>query len=118
VLGGTLAFARAPGESVGGYLITPSGLTSANYTITFNTGTLDIVAPAPVVLSLTGAGTSNIVITWNAVSSTTYRVQFKSELNVAGWSDLPGDVTASGSTGFKTDLPTTSNRFYRVQVLP
>ena len=42
VLGGTLAFARAPGENVGSYLITPSGLTSGNYTITFNTGNLTI----------------------------------------------------------------------------
>jgi hypothetical protein len=118
VLGGTLAFARAPGEAVGSYPITPSGQTSGNYAITFHTGTLNIVAPAPVVLSLTGAGTPNIVITWNAVSSTTYRVQYNSDLNAANWSDLPGDVTASGGTAFKTDLPTTTNRFYRVQVLP
>jgi subtilisin-like proprotein convertase family protein len=46
VLGGTLAFTRAPGESVGSYLITPSGLTSGNYAITFNTGTLSITQAA------------------------------------------------------------------------
>src|SRR5207249_1509042 len=41
-LGGTLSFARAPGENVGSYFITPSGPTSSNYTIAFNTGTLTI----------------------------------------------------------------------------
>src|SRR6185369_3585072 len=36
VLAGTLTFTRTPGESVGTYAITPSGLTSPNYAITFN----------------------------------------------------------------------------------
>jgi hypothetical protein len=42
VLGGTLAFSRAPGENVGSFLITPNGLTSGNYAISFNTGSLSI----------------------------------------------------------------------------
>jgi hypothetical protein len=45
VLGGTLAFSRASGEAVGGYTITPSGLTSTSYAITFVNGTLT-VSPA------------------------------------------------------------------------
>ena len=36
VLGGTLVFARAQGEGVGSYLITPSGLANGNYAIAFN----------------------------------------------------------------------------------
>src|SRR5206468_1259897 len=44
VLGGTLAFATAAtsSSSVGSYDVTPSGLTSSNYAITFHTGTLSI----------------------------------------------------------------------------
>ena len=116
-LGGTLAFARAPGEGVGSHLITPSGLTSGNYTITFNTGTLTITAPAPQMLPLTIFGT-NVVISWNAVSNGVYRVQFQSVLNAANWTDLAGDITATNSIASKTDLRTSTNRFYRVQVLP
>ena len=41
-LGGILAFARALGENVGNYVITPSGLTSDNYDITFVAGELEI----------------------------------------------------------------------------
>jgi hypothetical protein len=44
VLGGTLAYGGASkgAINVGTYAITPSGLTSGNYTITFNNGTLTI----------------------------------------------------------------------------
>jgi uncharacterized protein involved in high-affinity Fe2+ transport len=118
VLDGTLSFTRAPGENAGTYLITPSGLTSANYAINFNTGTLTITASAPLILALTSAATTNVVITWNAVSNTTYRVQYKGVLSATNWTDLIGDVLAGGSTASKTDLKTTTNRFYRVQVLP
>jgi hypothetical protein len=117
-LGGTLSLTRVPGENVGDYLITPVGLTGANYTITFNAGTLTIIAPAPRLFPLTGAGTANVVITWTAASNVTYRVQYKSDLAAANWTDLVGDVTATGSTASKTDVRTTTNRFYRLQVLP
>ena len=118
VLGGTLAFSRAPGEGVGNYLISPSGLTGANYSISFNTGKFTITAPAPTILSLTGASTANALITWSSVSNGTYRAQFKSDLNTTNWTDLAGDVTASGNTASKTDTGTGTNRFYRVQVVP
>ena len=118
VLGGTLTFTRVPGETVGAYLITPSGLTNVNYAITFNTGTLTITAPAPLMLPLTRVGTTNIVITWSAVSNGTYRVQYNPVLNTTNWTDLIGDVIATGSTASKTDAMTTTNRFYRVRVLP
>jgi len=118
-LGGTLAFARAPGESVGSYLITPSGLTSTNYAISFNPGTLTITAArVPVILSLTAAGTAQVVITWNAVSNVTYRVQYKPDLNATSWTQLGGDVTATNNTASSADVLTTTNRFYRVQELP
>ena len=42
VLSGTLTIGREPGESVGEYLITPSGLDSGNYKLIFNTGTLTV----------------------------------------------------------------------------
>ena len=118
VLGGTLAFTRAPGENVGSYLITPSGLTSGNYTITFNTGTLRITAPVPLILSLTRTSPASVSILWSAATNGNYRVQYKTDLNVSIWTDLVGDVLATGSTASKTDILTTSNRFYRIQVLP
>jgi hypothetical protein len=117
VLGGTLSFVRATGETVGTYLITPGGLTSANYAITFNTGVLTITAPAPAMRPLSIGG-GNVLISWSSVSNATYRVQFKTDLKAANWTDLAGDVLASSNTASKTDLFTKSNRFYRIQVVP
>lgn len=54
VLGGTLAFAcdYTTSSAAGDYTITPSGLTSDNYTITFQTGTLTATAAAPAVVTI------------------------------------------------------------------
>ncbi|MFO1512637.1 MAG: MBG domain-containing protein [Verrucomicrobiota bacterium] len=117
LLGGTLIFSRVPGESIGSYLITPSGLTSGNYAITFNPGTLTITAPAPQMLPLTVNG-SNVTISWNAVSNGVYRVQYKAALDTTNWTDLAGDVIATSGVASKTDPRTSTNRFYRIQVMP
>jgi YD repeat-containing protein len=59
-------------------------------------------------------------VSWLSVSGRTYRVQFKNTLNDLGWNDLPGDVMASNTSAFKTDITSQgeSQRYYRVQVLP
>ena len=118
VLGGALTFSRISGENVGTYTITPGGLTSGNYAITFNTGTLTIIAPAPRILPPAFAGTADVVISWTAVSNATYRVQFKADLGATGWTDLPGDVTATANEASKTDTRTPTRRWYRVKVVP
>ena len=58
-LGGSLTFSTAAGaaSNVGQYAVTPGGLTSANYAITFQPGTLTI-DPAP--LTVTAAGVDKI----------------------------------------------------------
>ncbi|MEQ8809490.1 MAG: MBG domain-containing protein, partial [Imperialibacter sp.] len=45
-LGGTLSFSRTAGEDVAAYAITPSGLTSGNYAISFAAGELEITRKA------------------------------------------------------------------------
>jgi hypothetical protein len=58
VLGGTLSIARTAGEAADSYVITPSGLTSENYDITFVDGTLTVI---PKVLTVTGITVDNKV---------------------------------------------------------
>jgi len=118
VLGGTLAFARAPGENVGSYLITPSGLTSGNYAITFNAGTLTIIAPAPTMLPPTRVAATNIVISWLAATNGTYRVQYNPTLVTTNWIDLTDNIIALGNIASETNTVTLTNRFYRVRVVP
>ena len=59
VLGGVLGYSVPPGAAgqAGSYAITPSGLTSANYAITYVNGTLDVTQPtAPPVPPVTVHG--------------------------------------------------------------
>ena len=44
--------------------------------------------------------------------------EFKPDLNATNWNALPGDVVGASNTASKTDALTSSNRFYRVRVLP
>ena len=120
VLGGTLLLTTIAdiNSPVGTYPITASGLTATNYSITYSNGTLTITAPAPTILSLTVASTADVAITWSAVSNGIYRVQYKPALGTTTWTDLIGDVTATSNTASKNDTRTSTNRFYRVQVLP
>jgi hypothetical protein len=72
------------------------------------------VAQQPVILSLTGAGTTNTVISWSAVSNVTYRVQYQNIL-AGNWTSLAPDVTADGSTASMVDSTTNvPTRFYRI----
>jgi hypothetical protein len=73
----------------------------------------------PTILSLTGAGKTNVVITWSAVSNVTYRARYQSDLAGTNWQDLPPDVTATNTTASVMDHPADANpRFYRVQIVP
>lgn len=65
----------------------------------------------------TGGG---INLVWDSTPAQKYRVQYKAALGQIGWTDLPGDVTASGSSTSKTDTSAGANllRFYRVETTP
>ncbi len=92
-LGGTLTFATTAtlGSPKGTYPITPSGLTSTNYAITYVNGTLTIATAAP-------------VITWTAPANIAYgtalgATQLNATANVPGtfaYSPLAGTVLHVG----------------------
>lgn len=73
--------------------------------------------PAPVLFSPLLSG-SNVLLTWTAVSNTTYRVEFDPNLSPSNWTALAGDITSLSNLASKLDPVTPSNRFYRVRVLP
>jgi Glucose / Sorbosone dehydrogenase len=56
----------------------------------------------------------SITLTWMSISNRAYRVQFKNALDETNWSDLPGDVLATGAWASKTDLMGDEARFYRL----
>ena len=61
---------------------------------------------------------ANLKLTWTAVSNAQYRVEFNPDLSPTHWLALPGDVLSVSNTASKLDPLTSSNRLYRVRVLP
>jgi uncharacterized repeat protein (TIGR02543 family) len=76
------------------------------------------VAPARPLLLQPELMGSTVRLTWTANSNATYRLEFKGDLNATNWDSLPGDVIGAGNTAIKMDELTTSNRFYRIRVVP
>ena len=77
-----------------------------------------VVAPPPT-FSSPVVSDNLLTLTWSAISGQTYRVQYNTTLSDTNWTDLPPDVTATGTTASQSDstLPD-AQRFYRVMVLP
>jgi hypothetical protein len=53
-----------------------------------------------------GNDDEQLVTSWNSVSKWTYRVQYKTSLNDANWTDLSGDVLATNVIAGKMDTAT------------
>ena len=73
-----------------------------------------IVVGKPQITSITNnAGT--ITIRWSSVPTRTYRVEYKSDLSTATWTQVGGNVTATGTSSSLSDtIAADVRRFYRV----
>jgi hypothetical protein len=76
-----------------------------------------IVDPEPMLLPPV-LSSSNVLLSWTAVSNKTYRLEFNPNLSLTNWNAVPGDVIALSNTATKLEALTLSNRFYRVRVAP
>jgi hypothetical protein len=68
------------------------------------------------VITITSLGGGRTRLVWSSSPGRTYRVQFKGNFEGATWSELPGAVTAVGTTASVTDesADAAPHRFYRV----
>jgi hypothetical protein len=78
-----------------------------------------VVPSAPVLLPPEIIG-SDVKLTWSSTSNVTYRVEFTAALDSAplNWTALSGDITATNTTATRLDPLTSTNRFYRIRMLP
>ncbi|HAM70149.1 MAG TPA: hypothetical protein DCM86_00710, partial [Verrucomicrobiales bacterium] len=98
----------------GGHAITirvvDDGLPPLDATRTFQ---IDVGPPLKI-LSVTSDGVS-LTLNWQACVGRVYRVQYATDLGAQVWSDLPGDVTATGVMASHEDsIQPAGQRFYRV----
>ena len=74
------------------------------------------VLPPPTIVSIALVET-NVNIVWTAIAGTTYRVQYKSDLQEMDWHDLPEEVVAGSDTAMQNDaVGPHAQRFYRILV--
>ena len=76
------------------------------------------VLPRPL-LQLMGLSNDVVTLTWSALAGTFYRIQFKTNLADAAWTDLVPDIQSTGPTATTTDaVSMRSSSYYRVFVVP
>ncbi|MGC3956803.1 MAG: MBG domain-containing protein [Verrucomicrobiota bacterium] len=93
-------------------------ISELNYTGSV-TNTLTVTQPDPIVLTVNVGAPGTVVVSWNSVPGQVYRVQFKDDLNDVSWTDLPPNITATGSVTTLTNaVGSESRRFFRVYAIP
>jgi uncharacterized delta-60 repeat protein len=99
---------------IGGAFTTVNGVPAAYFARLW--GSADI---PPLIKRISRSG-GNVNLIWETIPDRTYRVQYKAILPGNGWTDLAGDVSATGPTASKTDTTVggAAQRFYRVVLLP
>ena len=96
-----------------GVFVKDNGVPPLGQTNTFNV----VVARRPEMQPV-AVNAAQFALQWSAIPGTTYRVQYKTNLEDAGWWTLSPDVTATGWTAALTNHFDAARRFYRVLVLP
>jgi len=76
-----------------------------------------IPAANPPVLSVTLGANNLVTLVWSAQAGSSYRVQYKDDLDAAEWTNLGAPVSATGSTAQMADQNNGSQRFYRVTLV-
>ena len=95
-------------------IVTDNGVPPLSATNSFTIA----VFPPPLMLP-PAFGSNGFIVTWSSIPQTSYRVQYKTNLDDTLWINLSGDVLATGYIASKTNSPATdSRRFYHIRVLP
>ncbi len=77
-----------------------------------------MVLPRPE-LQPASISSTNVTLTWSALSNATFRVQFKDDLSEAVWQTLSPDITATNSSATAVDpnFGSVPRRFYRLLIV-
>ncbi len=113
----TLSTIATTNSPVGTYPITASGAVAPNYTITYNNGTLTVVAvPQLSTLSISG---NQFIFSYPTLSGQLYQVEYKDSMAPAtNWNNMGSPVPGNGSSITATNAISGPKRFFRIDVMP
>ncbi len=83
-----------------------------------DTASFSVLVVAPPTLQGEVQPDGSVMLIWNSIPGRDYRVQFKSTLDESEWTDLPGDVSATGTSASRPGGAPSPQGFYRIRVLP
>ncbi len=105
--------AKIPFTYVGYFTL---NLTGGSPSLTFTPTNAPAALTPPVIVSISKAGSTVIVVSSNAAPTHMYQLQSTSGLNPVSWSNVGSSQTAGGTLVTNTDATATSSpRYYRVQ---
>ncbi len=113
-----------PGSSTFATLSGTNGITAGTFAVSADTTGVYLnyttavspATPRPNITSITGAGTTSVIVNYtNTVAGTNYVLQYNTNLNSATWVNVTTNQ-AAGTTASQTNNPPagTTNRYYRV----
>jgi len=105
-------------SNAGDYSVTLTALRPGGSNSLTRTNYISLSVAPPLQIQDIGVSNGNVTLTWSAISSRTYRVQFKDDLAASNWTDQLPDTVASGASASRIYPGPGATRFYRVQLLP
>jgi hypothetical protein len=95
--------------------VSDNGTPARTATTSFN-----ITVVAPIRVDVASVSLGSVTLRWSAIEGQRYRVEYQDHLGQPAWTDVPGDVTATGTSATKVDdtLGALRERYYRIRTLP
>ena len=103
---------QSPSTNLIAVTVTDSGSPNKSDSKNFIATVLELRANAPAL------ATNGVTLSWTVISGLNYRVQFKTNLEDAVWTDLPGNIIATNNVVTATDPAIYSQGFYRLVLSP
>jgi hypothetical protein len=96
----------------------PDSIT-ANYASLSASGSVWVTSSSAAPFSIKGVPLSKsaFMLTWTALSGSTYRIQYKNQLNASTWTSVTPDILATNSIMSWSETPSTTSRFYRILLM-
>ena len=105
-------------STAGAYPITASSAAAANYTVSYDNGTLTVVqAPQLSYACINMSGTNQFVVSWSSITNQTYQLEWTTNLAAPTWTPAGGSLPGTGAMMAVTNSMTvTPQCFFRLEV--
>ncbi len=110
----TLSTTATTNSPVGTYPITASGAVAPNYTISYNSGTLTVVAlPQLTTLSISA---NQFIFSFPTISNQLYQVEFKNDMAAPTWTLSGSPLPGTGGSITVTNAISGQQRFFQIDI--